>query len=225
MVAFHNPPCFIPDAWGIDSSPWGIMAGCLFSPPTFAPFGPLYSGVCCHVGASSQLWSVSLLRDASPSRGFAPTPYGALAPPSPEVRGFILSPHPVFYCSHPWPVRPTRHCGWRRRECGGVGVGGGFPFTFWLAHFNVLAYPSPFFTQRPPTPGSLQLCWVLHPSAASHRTPCYCTIYRSGRRLSELVWCAPGGDRSGVWLGSDQGFSFICGRFPVVSATWVFSTP
>ena len=38
-----------------------------FAPPTFALLGPLYLGVCCHVGASSQLWSVSLLRDASPS--------------------------------------------------------------------------------------------------------------------------------------------------------------
>ena len=44
-------------------------------------------------------------------------------------------------------------------ERGGVGVGGGFPFTFWLAHFNVLALPSPVFAQRPPTPGSFQL-WV-----------------------------------------------------------------
>ena len=27
---------------------------------------------------------------------------------------------------------------------GGMGVGGGFSFTFWLAHFNVLAVFSPF---------------------------------------------------------------------------------
>ena len=101
---------------------------------------------------------------------------------SPENRGFILSPHPVFYCLHPWPIGLTRHCAWRRMECGGVGLGGGFPFIFWLAHFNVPAHPFPVFAQCPPTPGSLQLCWVLHPSAASPRSPCYCTIYRSGQR-------------------------------------------
>ena len=81
------------------------------------------------------------LEGCLPSRSYAPSPSGAFAPPSPEDRGFILSPHPVFYCSHPqWPVRLTRHCAWRRMECGGVGVGGGFPFTFWLAHFSVLAH-------------------------------------------------------------------------------------
>ena len=117
-----------------------------------------------------------------PFRGSAPSPPGAPAPLSPEDRGFILFPHPVFYYSHPWPVGLTRHCAWRRIERGGVRVGGGFPFTFWLAHFNVLAHPSPVFAQCPPTPGSLQLWWVLHPSAASHRSPCYCTIYRSGLR-------------------------------------------
>ena len=99
-----------------------------------------------------------------------------------EGRGFILSPHPVFCCSHPWPVGLTRQCAWRRMECGGVGVGGGFSFTFWLVHLNVPAHPSPVFAQCPLTPESLQLCWVLHPSAASHRSPCFCTIYRSGLR-------------------------------------------
>ena len=122
------------------------------------------------------------LEGCLPFRGSAPSPPGAPAPPSPGDRGFILSPYPVFYCSHPWPVRLTRHCAWRRMECGGVAVGGGFPVTFWLAHFHVLAHPSPVFAQCPATPGSLQLWWVLHPSAASHRSPCYCTIYRSGLR-------------------------------------------
>ena len=91
-----------------------------------------------------------LLEGCLPFQGSAPSPPGASAPPSPEDRGFILFPHPVFYYSHPWPVGLTRHCAWRRMERGGVGVGGGFPFTFWLAHFNVLAHPFPVFAQCPP---------------------------------------------------------------------------
>ena len=87
-----------------------------------------------------------------------------------------------YNCSHPWPVGLTRQCAWRRMDCGGVGVAGGFSFTCWLVHFNALAHPFPVFAQCPPTPGSLQLCWVLHPSAASHRSLCYCTTYRSGQR-------------------------------------------
>ena len=52
---------------------------------------------------------------------------------SPEVRGFIPSPYPVFCCSHPWPIGLTRHCAWRRMEHGGVGVGGCFPLRLPLA--------------------------------------------------------------------------------------------
>ena len=47
----------------------------------------------------------------------------------------------------------------------------------------------------------------------------------AGLGLRRCGFFPDGGDRSGVWLGSDQGFSFICGWIPVVSATWVFSTP
>ena len=116
------------------------------------------------------------------SWGYAPSPSGASAPLLPEDKRLILPPHPVFYCLHPWPVGLSWQRAWRRRDCGGVGVGGGLSCTFWLVHFNALAHPAPVFAQCPPTPGSLQLCWVLHPSAPSHRSPCYCTTYRSGLR-------------------------------------------
>ena len=43
---------------------------------------------------------------------------------SPQDRGLIPSPHPVFYCSHPWPVGLTRQRAWRHMECGGVGACG-----------------------------------------------------------------------------------------------------
>ena len=165
-------------------SPLHPGASCLaaFCPPDLCPsWAPLLRSVLSRRRLLLALECVPL-EGCLPFWGFAPSPFGALASPSPEDRGFILSPHPVFYCSHPWPVGLTRHCAWRRMECGGVGVGGGFPFTFWLANFNVLAHPSPVFARCPPTPGSLQLCWVLHPSAASHRSPCYCTICRSGQR-------------------------------------------
>ena len=153
-----------------------------FCPPYLCPSGaPTLRSVLSHRRLLPALECVSL-EGCLPSRGYAPSPSEAFAPLSPEDRGFILSPHPVFYCSHPWPVGLIRYCAWRRMECGGVGVGGGFHFTFWLAHFNALAHPFPVFAQCPPTPGPLQLCWVLHPSAASHRSPCYCTIYRSGLR-------------------------------------------
>ena len=165
-------------------SPLHPGASCLaaFCPPYLCPsWAPLLRSMLSRRRLLPALECVPL-EGCLPFWGFAPSPSGALAPPSPEDRGFILSRSPVFYCSHPWPVGLTRQCTWRRMECGGVGVGGAFPFAFWLAHFNVLAHASPVFGQCPPTPGSLQLCWVLHPSAASHRSPCYCTIYRSGQR-------------------------------------------
>ena len=95
--------------------------------------------------------------------------------------GRVAPPTQVYSYWHPWPVGLTRYCTWRRMECGGVRVS--FSFPLFLA-FAFCAGPilSPVFAQRPPTPGSLQLCWVLHPSAASHRSPCYCTNYRSGLR-------------------------------------------
>ena len=160
-VAFHHPPCVLPVPLGDTSSPRGIMLGA-FCPlhlcPSWAP--PLRS-VLSRRRLLPALECVPP-EGCLPFQGSAPSPPGAPAPPSPEDRGFILFPHPVSYCSHPWPVRLTRHCAWRRMECGGVGVGGGFPFTFWLAHFNVLAHPSPVFAQCPPTPGSLQLLHIVH---------------------------------------------------------------
>ena len=63
-VAFFHPPCFLPVSLGIASSPSGITPGSLL-PPLPLPSGPLHSGVCCRVGASPQLWSVSLLRNSS----------------------------------------------------------------------------------------------------------------------------------------------------------------
>ena len=116
------------------------------------------------------------------SRGSAPPPSGALAPPLPEDREFILSPHPVFLLLTPL-ARQTDQV--LRLEAYGMWWRGSRWWFFsyiWLAHFNVFAHPFPVFAQCPPTLGSLQLCWVLHPSAASHRLPCYCTIYRSGQR-------------------------------------------
>ena len=121
-------------------------------PPSPCPPGPLHPGVCCRVGASSQLWSMSLLRDASPP-GALPHHLWSVCSLSPEDGGFIPSPRPDFYYSHPWPVGLTRHCTWRRMERGGVGVGGGFSFTFWLAHFNVLLLSSPFSLNTLQLPG------------------------------------------------------------------------
>ena len=127
--------------------------------------------------------SLQLTGSCSPLLGLCPISFWSVYFFSPGVGGFILAPRLVFFCSNPWPIGLTRHCAWRRMERGGVGVGGGFPFTFWLVHFNVLALSSPFFAQRPSTPRFFQLWWVFSPPAASHCPPCYCTIYRSGLRL------------------------------------------
>ena len=123
------------------------MPGCLLPPLPLPLWGP-YTQECAVTSAPPPALECVSLEGCLPSRGYAPSPFGAFAPPSPEDRGFILSPHPVFYCSHPWSIRLTRHCAWRRMECGGVGVGGGFPFTFWLAHYSVLAHtPLTYFWQ------------------------------------------------------------------------------
>ena len=58
----------------------GYSAGLPFTPPTFAPQGPLHSGVCCRVGASSQHWSVSPSRDASPPGALPYHPLKRLLP-------------------------------------------------------------------------------------------------------------------------------------------------
>ena len=158
------------------SSVPSLMNNTLPSAPSVLPLSPVRG-----VGRLTRCTSTEGLF-APPLLWLCPITFWSACPFSPEDRGLIPSPHLVFYCSHPWPVGLTRQRAWSRNECGGVGAGGSFPFTFWLAHFNVLAHPSPVFAQCPPTPGSLQLCWVLHPSAASHRSPCYCTIYRSGQR-------------------------------------------
>ena len=52
-------------------------------------------------------------------------------------------------------------------ERGGVGVGGGFPFNFCLAHFNVLALSSPFSLNALQLPGPFSCvgyssCRLLH---------------------------------------------------------------
>ena len=146
----------------------GHYAWCVL-PPSPCPPGLLHPGVCCQVGASSQLWSVSLLRDASPL-GLCPITSGAYAPSLPEDWGFILSPRPDFYYSHPWPVGLTRHCAWRRMECGGVGVCCGFPLTFWLAHFNVLALSSPFSLNALQLPGPISCGWIRYPSCFTSST-------------------------------------------------------
>ena len=82
----------------------------------------------------------------------------------------MLSPRPVFFCAHPWPIGLTRHCASRCMERGGVGVGGGFYFTFWLAHCNVLALPPLFSLNALQLPGhfscggyyTLQLLHIVH---------------------------------------------------------------
>ena len=104
------------------------------------------------------------LEGCLPSRGSAPSPLECMLPFHLRTGGFIPSPHPDLYYSHPWPVGLTRHCTWRRMERGGVGVGGGFPFTFWLAHFNVLALSSPFSLNALQLPGPFSCGWVQYPS-------------------------------------------------------------
>ena len=133
------------------------------------PPGLLYPGVCCRVGASSQLWSVSLLRDASP-QGLVPSPLERMLPFHLRTGGFIPSPHPDFYYSHPWPVGLTRQGAWRRMERGGVGVGCRFPLTFWLAHFNVLALSSLFSLNALQLPGPFSCGWVRYPSCFTSST-------------------------------------------------------
>ena len=90
-------------------------------------------------------------------------------------------------------------------ECGGVGVVGGFPILFgWR-----IVICSPFLSFFHSTPSN---SWV--PSAVVGSSPARCLTsftlllhyLQEWTEVSELVWCAPGGDRSSVWLGSDMGF-------------------
>ena len=64
-------------------------------PPSPCPPWLLHPGGCCHVGASSLLWSVSLLRDASPP-GLCPITSGAYAPFLPEDGGIYPLSSPGF---------------------------------------------------------------------------------------------------------------------------------
>ena len=55
-------------------------------------------------------------------------------------------------------------------ERGGVGVGGGFPFTFWLVHFNMLTLSSPFSLNALQLPGPFSCRWVRYPSCFTSST-------------------------------------------------------
>ena len=123
-----------------------------FAPPTLPPRAPSPRSVLSRRRLLPALECVPL-EGCLPSRGSAPSPLERMLPFHLRTGGFIHSPRPDIYYSHPWPVGLTRHCAWRRMERGGVGVGGRFSFTFWLAHFNVLILSSPFSLNALQLPG------------------------------------------------------------------------
>ena len=148
---------FSPSLWETPLYP-GVLFLARFAPLILPPGAPSPRSVLSRRRLLPALECVPL-EGCLPPRGFAPSPLERMLPLHLRTGGFIPSPRPDFYYSHPWPIGLTRHCAWRRMERGGVGVGGGFSFTFLLAQFNVLTLSYPFCTQRHPTPGSLQL-WV-----------------------------------------------------------------
>ena len=140
-----------------------------FCPPHLALGAPSPRSVLSHRRLLPALECVPL-EGCLPSWGSAPPPLERMLPFHLRMGGFNPSPHPDFYYSHPWPVGLTRHCAWRCMERGGVGVGGGFPFTFWLAHFNVLALSSPFSLNALPLLGPFGCGWVRYPSCFTSST-------------------------------------------------------
>ena len=87
-------------------------------------------------------------------------------------------------------------------ERGGVGVGGRFPLLLALVlcagrilplfSLNALQLPGPF------SCGGYSSRWLIH---IIHLVIALSTGVGLGNR--NMSGCAPGGDRSGVWLGSD----------------------
>ena len=107
----------------------GALCLARFAPLTLPPRAPSPRSVLSRRCLLPALECVPL-QGRLPPRVFAPSPLECMLPLHLRTGGFIPSPLPDFYYSHPWPVGLTRHCAWRRMERGGVGVGDGFPFTF-----------------------------------------------------------------------------------------------
>ena len=163
------PTVCSPCPFGRHLSTLGHYAWRVLPPSPCPPGAPSPRSVLSHWRLLPALECVSLEGCLFP-RGFAPSPLERILPLRLRTGGFIPSPRPDFYYSHLWPVRLTRHYAWRRMERGGVGVGDGFPFTFWLAHFKVLALSSPFSLNALQLPSPFSCGWIRYPSCFTSST-------------------------------------------------------
>ena len=151
-----------------------------FCPPHLAPRGP-FTQECAVTLAPPPSFGVCPSLGMPPLPGLCPITSGAYASFSPEDGGIYPFSSPGFLLLTPLARRTDQAL---RLEAHGTWWRGSrwwIFFTFWLAHFNVWPFP-PLFRSTPSSSRVPSAVGGYDTPAASHRPPCYCTIYGSGLR-------------------------------------------